>query len=201
MSRQPPKTTYQQIARLSGVSVATVFRVINNRKLVSRETYEKVVAAMDALDYNHSFDVQTEKIPPRGVIVLVIPEIGNPFYTDAINGIKLAARNQDHSYDIVLYDAVITPANAGVFIRFLNNVHATGVIVFERVEAGVLERINQLVPVVQCSEFNPESKLSYVSIDNIRAAQSAVEYILSRGCTRVAFINGDFSYQYALDRY
>ena len=57
-----------------------------------------------------------------------------------------------------------------------------------------------MVPLIQCAEYNEQSPASYVSIDDVSASRSVVDYILSKGRRRIALINGPLKYKYARKR-
>lgn len=54
---------------------------------------------------------------------------------------------------------------------------------------------------VQCCEYNEEATYPYVSIDDFTAAENATNYLISCGCTKLAFINGPATFKYANKRY
>ena len=78
---------------------------------------------------------------------------------------------------------------------------ACGVIMLSPVgSASVLGSLNAVAPLVQCAEYNEESPLPYVGVDDIAAARSATETLLHAGRRRIALINGPDKYKYARHR-
>ena len=80
--------TIKDIARLSGVSVSTVSRVLNNRPDVSEESRRRVRSVIENASYipnNTARDLVKTKSDTIG---LVVRGISNPFYTDVITAIE-----------------------------------------------------------------------------------------------------------------
>ena len=71
------RTRLQDIAAHSGVSTATVSRVLNGKEGVADSTRTAVLTAMDVLGYERP---ATMARPSRGVVGLVVPELGNPIF-------------------------------------------------------------------------------------------------------------------------
>lgn len=64
----------------------------------------------------------------------------------------------------------------------------------------ILENLSLLYPVVMCSEHTEQSNVSFVSIDDSKAAQNAVNYLLSIGHKKIALINSSLTHNYAKHR-
>lgn len=191
------KARIQDIAREAGVSPTTVSRVLNHRDLVNAETRETVEAAMDRLGY-HAAKPASAKRPRRKILLLNCPQGNNPFYEEIINGAITSANSHDY-YLILNYDN----ANTKTFSDFqglIKGVNAAGVILLNQLHEDLLEKINHIAPVVQCCEYNSNSSLPYVSIDDFSAAQQAVNYLIRAGRNKIAFLNGPLKYKYAQER-
>ena len=80
MSKQIKKTTYSDIAHLSGVSLATISRILTNSTSVKAETKQKVLDAIKKLGYNTADFFKAPKEAVRGLIIFNIPTLDNPFY-------------------------------------------------------------------------------------------------------------------------
>lgn len=189
--------TVGQIAVHAGVSAATVSRVINHRDLVKTDTVRLVEASMNELGFiipdQKSIDT---KVQP--VIILNVPQINNIFYTDVIRGATASANA--HGCHLLISQSPLDHGSVGEFYQLITRVNAAGVILLNQLSSELLHQLNQIVPIIQCCEYNQESELPYVSIDDCAAAQRATEYIISSGKNKIAFINGPLSYKYATQR-
>src|SRR3569832_1322651 len=84
--------TMRDVARLVGVSIATVSALINGGPKVSEVFVERIRSAMDALDYHPDQIARSLKVGRTQTIGVVIPDITNDFYPALFSGIEDAAR-------------------------------------------------------------------------------------------------------------
>jgi len=186
------------IAEKAQVSTATVSRVLNHPEQVKSATSKKVKEAMAELNY--SFADSLAEIPKnnKGLIIIDIPSHENPFYSEIIKGAQTSATA--HGYHLLTNQKHLNANTVDSFCNLLKFVKALGVITLNCVDDQTLHKISSKFPVVQCCEYNPDSGLSYVGINDISAACNAMEYILSTGRQKIAMINGPLRYKYARDR-
>jgi LacI family transcriptional regulator len=78
--------TIRDIARLAGVSVATVSGVFNNKPTVKPALVDRVKKAMDALDYHPDQVARSLRLRRTCTVGMVIADVTNPFFTDVIRG-------------------------------------------------------------------------------------------------------------------
>ena len=84
--------TLKDVARISGVSVSTVSRVLNNFSRVDPKTREKVKNAMSELNYFPDENARRLKSSVSNVLGVVVPDIANPFFANIVRGIEKAAK-------------------------------------------------------------------------------------------------------------
>lgn len=189
--------TISKVAELSGVSPATVSRALNHRSLVSAETLKKIDAAMAALGYQSSkMSVQPDE--RQKIIVLNIPNFGNAFYQEIIKGAISSA--SAHKYSLLIHESSLGRSAVQEYCRTLSDVKAEGTILMSRIPEEDLHKIRRICPLVQCSEYNENANYPYVSIDNYSASKTAVEYLLSCGCTKISLLNGPRNFRYSAER-
>ncbi len=197
MKRKSSEPTITQVAGLAGVSIATVSRVLNDPAKVRLSTVEKVMAAMDTLGYPYPAPAEQER---NRLVVVVLPNLDNPFYAKIIKGIQVSAKG--HALEALIYPEGNVDGHVQKLLSLLEVTHAMGLIILSPVNR--LEVLNELaaaVPLVQCAEYNEHSALPYVSVDDFAAARSATETLIRRGRKRIALINGPDRYKYARQRY
>lgn len=194
MSKSKEKVKIQDIADAAGVSIATVSRALNNKDNVKESTYIKIMQVVRDLGYDN-FTIRNNS----NLILVLIPDIDNPFYSDLIKGISSSAsRNNFQEILVRTGDHPLTQS----FVE--NIVYATnvdGVITLDPVSSvETLENLRKKIPIVQCAEHIENSDAPYVSIDDIAASKAVVEYIVSKGKKKIALINGPAMYKYARKR-
>lgn len=198
------KITVSEIAALAGVSPATVSRVMNQRSIVASKTYEKVAAAVKELGG------ELRKAPERrnaasadpatssGLILINLPSLSNPFYGAIIKGAR--ASIQRHGYTVLINEGHIDASTAEKLLQTIKQNNVVGLITMNDVETSLCKKLSNATCVVHCCEYNEETGLPYVSIDDVAAAKNATEHLISQGRRRIAFINGPQRYKYARQR-
>jgi LacI family repressor for deo operon, udp, cdd, tsx, nupC, and nupG len=196
--RQRKKSTYQKIASDAGVSIATISRILTGASRVKEETRNKVLETMAKHGYDVE-EIQANQLNQNsGIIIFNIPSLENPFYSKIAEGAKAAAHR--HGYQFLINEEHINENTISNIMGLIEKVNATGLITTNHVPTSLLTRLNDALPLVQCCEYDTDLKIPYVSIDDIAAARTTMEYLLSLGRRRIAFINGPIRYKYARQR-
>ena len=192
--------TIQDVARKAGVSTATVSRVLNNRNVVSENTAVKVEQAIHELNYEPSVLGRNLRTSESRLLLVLIPSIANSFYTEIIRGIEDTAIKQ--GYNILLCETGANPERESIYMNLVRNRLADGIISMDpAVDKVRLTELAKSHPIVQCSEYDENGAISYVTIDSELAAYQAVKYLLQIGHQKIGFLNSDNKYLYARNRY
>ncbi|WP_243297818.1 LacI family DNA-binding transcriptional regulator [Bacillus litorisediminis] len=189
----------QQVAQKAGVSVATVSRVLNNAPSVSPKTRLKVENAIRDLNYEPSMLGRNLRNSESRLLLVLLPSISNPFYTEIINGIQNTAIA--NSYNILLCETDSNPQRENIYFNMVKNKLADGVISMD--PTVNMQKLNELAenhPVILCSEYEEGGCLPYVTIDNELAAYQAVKHLIKLGNEKIALINSDEKFLYARQR-
>ncbi len=180
-------TTIQDVAKMAGVSVATVSRVLNNSSHVSEKTRENVMKAMKVLDYRPNLLGRNLRRDETRMILVLLPSISNPFYSRVVKGVETVAR--ENGYYIMLCNTDSKRERELVYIQMLQNRLADGVIFMApELSSKELSDIGKSYPVVQCCEYKEGALVSQVSIDNFNAAYMAVLQLAKLGHKRIGLI-------------
>lgn len=191
------KVTYQDIANKTGISIATISRIMRGNTVVSKEKRQQVLDAMKELGYK--IPSKRTIVNEKGNVILVhFSSISNPYYNDIIKGIKRKA--YAGGYKVVLHEQanLSDSANTAELIELIKESKIAGII--STISLPSADRIKALVPLVQCSEKSSDSNIPYVSIDDVQSAYKAVELLIWHGNKKIAFVNGPMTYRYAVDR-
>lgn len=194
MSKLKEKVKIQDVADAAGVSIATVSRALNNKDNVKESTYIKIMKAVRDLGYDN-FTIRNNS----NLILVLIPDIDNPFYSDLIKGISSSANR--NNFQEILVRTGDHPLTQSFVENIVHSTNADGVITLDPVSSvETLENLRKKIPIVQCAEHIENSDAPYVSIDDIAASKAVVEYIVSKGKRKIALINGPLMYKYARKR-
>ena len=99
MTRKQP--TIYDVARLAGVSISTVSRVLNQPQRVNQQTLEAVQAAIDSLGFVPKAEARARALKDTGRIGVLTPFFAEPSFTQRLRGISAAL--QQTSYEMVIY--------------------------------------------------------------------------------------------------
>ena len=188
----PPKTnrpTIADVARIAGVSTATVSRALRNAAAVSSSTQLKIRAAARSAGY------EANTLPKiRGAHVLaLIPRLGSPFFTPFLEAVTDLI--SEAGYCITVGDLNGSRRKEEHYARALRDGSFAGAILFTgRVPGvGIAEtdaRPRSVPMVLACNEIDGASRLPVFDVANRKAAQEIVTYLLGLGHRRIAHIRG-----------
>lgn len=183
-------TTMKDVAEMAGVSTATVSRALMNPEKVSTVTRQKVEQAVLAVGYSpHALSRNIKRNESRTILVIV-PDISDPFFADVIQDIEHAAAQQ--GYLILIGDCAQQTQQERTFVNLIITKQIDGMLLLGSnlpFDASKEEQRN-LPPMVMANEFAPELELPTVHIDNLTAAYEAVNYLHELGHKRIACIAG-----------
>lgn len=176
----------KDVAKESGVSVATVSRVINGTATVSEATQTAVLDAIEKLGYKPNLFGKNLRQSKTGIIMVLLSSIANTFCSSVIRSIDKAASAKG-------YYTMICATNGNsekedYYVSFAQNGFFDGIIILNsNLTAMRMAALSAAVPTVQCNEFVDTVSTPYVSIDNEKAAYDAVSELLSSGAKKVVF--------------
>lgn len=182
MQHQRPKIV--DVARLAGVSTATVSRVLSNPDVVSAETRRSVEEAIRQTGYRLNHAARNLRHRRTGGVVALVPNLSNPFFSQILAG--MAAVLAAAGYNLLVAD---TCAMGGeTLLGYAEPSRADGLIVLD----GSLpaEGLARRVPVVLACEWIPGFAAPRVKIDNRAAARMAVDHLADLGHQRIGHVAG-----------
>lgn len=187
------------VAKLAGVSQATVSRVLNNPGKVNAETLEKVNAAIRQLNYRPNAAARS-LVGNRssGKVAFVCGPLTDPETADAAGRTILYLQSKGYTSELHIQDA----EKPGKVFDLLSQTQAEGIVLgpvrITREEMQLLESSG--VPYVFCGQDDLAAGSS-VSMDNVAAGRLAAEYICLREHRFIGWIGGSEADQRLLDRY
>ncbi len=172
------------------MSVATVSRTLNEAERVSPGVRERVVAAAESLSYRPNAVARSLRAQNTRTFGLVIPNIGNPFFTQVARTIEDAAR--ERGYSLVFGNTDESPEKEAEYLDVLLEKQVDGLIVSPaRAASPQLEEIvRDGVPVVFLDRFVRGIGVPVVRADGRRAVNELVEHLADFGHEKLAIISG-----------
>lgn len=191
MSRpaHPPATIIDVAAR-AGVSKSTAARALARYGSVSDKTRELVEKAADELGYQPNSLARSMITGRTKTIGVVIPDVGNHFFSDAMRGISTAAR--EAAYEVLLSSTEGDLALERRAVELLSGKRVDGIIVapVSTEETEHLERLEgQGIAVTLLDRPGPKVKAaSYISVDHVEASSLAVNHLIDLGHTEIGIV-------------
>ncbi len=195
--------TIKDVAKLAGVSIATVSLVIHNHKRIPQETKDKVAAAITELNY-HPFR------SARGLVSRITGNIGfiltddhflrtEPFYTRIFLGSEFEAREKEYYLLLTTIDSDFN--NAKPLPRFILERNVDGVVVAGKVPESFIDKLENIEVPVLFIDYLPKNKnFPSVMIDNFNGGILATNHLIELGHKNIAFIGGDITHPSISDR-
>ena len=178
----------KDVAKLAGVSTATVSRTLSMPEKVSERTRMRVLRAVEDIGYRLNTAARQFRRQRTETILVVVPDIGNPFFSNIIQGIETEAQRQ--GYRVVLGESDSSQRDTASYAGYMRQQHADGAILLSVDGAEEFATESQNMPVVMACEYLPKSPFPTVRINNSQAAMDAVSYLIDLGHRRIAYING-----------
>jgi len=181
----------KDVARMAGVSAATVSRVLSNGA-VSADLREKVEAAVKATGYRPNLSARRLRSQHSRTIGLVVSDIRNPFFTALSRAVEDAAYRSDMR--VVLCNTDESPAREAMYLRLMQEERITGMIYAPtRTTAEKLDRMTFDFPVVLIDRSGPPGRHDAVVIDNAGASAMLVDHLLAQGHRDIVGLFGNTS--------
>ncbi len=187
------------VSKLTGFSVATVSRVINDTCYVKPETKEIVLKAIEELSYQPNLSARNLRRNTSGAILVITPNMTNPYYSNIITGISETSRKYGKSTFVCSTNG--DKQQELEFMEMLNQHSVDGAIILatNKDDTSLIPYIENY-PIVFCSEYNPDIEVNRVSINNYQAAYEATKYLIDLGHTNISMMSSSNLYISTTDR-
>ena len=189
--------TIYEVARLAGVSPATVSRVFNGAGVSETKTIAVREAARQ-LKFTPNRTARRLRKQESEVIALVIPDIENPFFTELARGVEDAA--QSAGYSVVLCNTDSQVEKESVYLQIAISEHMAGVILAAASAHSNLDGILAAGRPVVAVDRSTGYDIDAVIFADRTAAEAATEKLVQAGFQRIACITGPEDIETAQER-
>ncbi len=192
MANNKRRTSLKDLAKMLGVSIATVSRALRSSPEIGAEMQEKVKALAKELNYRpNPFAQSLRKEAPR-VIGVVVPNLVTHYYAAVLDGIEQEARRE--GYSVI---SANTHEDSEVEVKATDNfinLHVEGIIACLAQNTTDYKHFEEIadmgIPLVFFGRTCLTEKFSCVMANGDEAAQEATQHLIDTGSRRIAFIGG-----------
>nr|WP_232854527.1 LacI family DNA-binding transcriptional regulator [Geobacillus stearothermophilus] len=189
----------KDVAKRANVSTATVSRVLRNTGNVTEETRQRVLEAIEALNYQPNVLGRYLRRMETETVLVVVPDITNPFFSKVLRGIEAVALK--HGYQVLLGDTQNDARLEEQYLNVLPQRQVDGMIFLTaRIRKELMEEMARQFPIVLACEYLEGTDIPTVSIDNISSARKATEHLIRLGHCRIAHLSGPMNIILSRDR-
>lgn len=189
----------RDIARLAGVGVSTVSRVINDHPDVKDETREKILKIIKESNYIPNNSARILKKNNTNNIGVLVKGVFNPFFAEMIN--IIGNRINEAGYTMILQqNDYATEDDVDNLIAFVKEKRLQGIICLGGNFLNINDESFQFldIPVVLTSvntlSKESKSKFSSIGIDNVLAAKASIQYLIDKGHRNIGILLGEKNY-------
>jgi DNA-binding LacI/PurR family transcriptional regulator len=182
--------TVQDVSRHSGVSTATVSRVINHSPSVTAATRSRVLKSVSELGYMRNHAARALARQRTETIGVVFPGIDSGFFSEVLKGINEYAVSRD--YHLMVAFAQGSDSEQDKVVEYLQAGRVDALILMNLGISSkfVRQASQQELPIVLVDRPISGARITSVTIDNISGADAAMSHLLGLGYERIAILNG-----------
>ncbi len=184
------KTTIADIAEMTGISPATISRVLNQKGNVSPQTEAIVMAAVDKLDYRWAREPASPKAsadPPKSLL-LIVSSPKDPIFNYVLDGATHIASNMGYTIFTIAYRKSVTSADE--ILTLAAGCHAMGLLLYCDLEDAVLAQLADRLPTALLMAHTALLEVPYFTSDYYEDTVRVLEHFIAQGRKKIALING-----------
>lgn len=180
--------TIKDVAKLAGVSISTVSRVMNESKPVSPEARRKVLDAINKLDFKPNELARSLVMKKSNIIGVVVKDIGIHYMAQIIRGLEEIGRM--YKFDILLTSTYGNQESEKKAVDFLVTKQVEGIVLLsENVDPEVIVKLkDHKLPYMLIDEYYTGSDFHTVTIDYTAAAASMCEFLINLGHEKILYM-------------
>ena len=184
------KVTISDVAKLAGVSTATVSHTINNTRYVSSETKEKVYSAIAELGYTPDASARSFRTGKKKTVGFIVPDISNKFFATMIESVENYLSM--HGYHLIIANTKEDMDREETNVRLLTAGLVDGLLIASTMDD--FQRLDALIPagfpVVLVDRTFETKKYSSVCVSNFQPIYRSVCRLAGKGDQRIGIIGG-----------
>jgi len=189
----------KDVAKVAGVSISTVSRVLNDSQGVREELKQKVLDAVQKLNYHSNAIARALKGMPMKTLGLLIPSIENPFFPSMVRGVQDEAHR--NGYTVFLCNTDGSGIVEETQFKLLLDKKVDGIILVASKYTTRYLKTGIEFPIVMIDRYVNSPNFSYVTVDHALGVKLAIEHLYYLGHKRIAFLGSKLLSSGAKERF
>lgn len=195
MQDRPQKSaTIEDVAKLAGVSIATVSRAIRMPEKVAESTRKKVTAAIARTGYTANAMAQNLRMQRSRMVMVLTQSIADPNFPGILTGLEKVANAR--GYGVLIGNTEGTISLEENHMRFLSSGMVDGLILLTGhlpVAGWPQSPVSAFPTMVAATRPIDRPEVSYVGVDDVAASKMATEYLVSLGHKDIVYVSSSSS--------
>ncbi|MCL2784879.1 MAG: LacI family transcriptional regulator [Propionibacteriaceae bacterium] len=180
--------TIYDVAKMAGVSPATVSRVFGGQTPVAQAKAQAVREAAAKLEFQPNGNARRLRTSSSDIIAMIVPDVANPYFTEMTRAVEDAARAV--GYSVILCNTDDEVDREQDYLRMATREPVAGIIIAPNCQSRLSWAIERRVPVVCVDRRAPHDTCDSVVFDNFSAALGATHMLYDAGYERLGAIIG-----------
>ncbi len=178
----------KDVAKVAGVSTATVSRVLSNGEHVRPEVRKRVMEAVEQLAYRPNLLARSLRSRQTNTIGLIVSDSRNPFFTSISRAVEDTAYEQ--GFGLFLCNTDENPEKEAIYLNLMRDENVAGVIFSPtRQTAANFTSLNVSFPTVIVDRSAGDAEVDMVLLDNVDSAFRLTTHLLEQGFHRIAALS------------
>lgn len=179
--------TIQDVARVAGVSTATVSRTLSKPAVVTKATRDAVLSAVAETGYRVNTTASNLRRQRTGSVIVLLPNIANPFFAQILAGLSSVLTPAE--YGMLIADTQSGPDADARLAHYLASGQADGLVLLDGTLSAEVLASPARPPIVMACEWMG-STLPSVRVENARGGALAVGHLAQLGHRRIGHVTG-----------
>lgn len=195
--------TIKDLALKLGISPSTVSRALNDHPDINKQTKKKIQILAAELGYEPNVIARNLKTSRSNQLGIVMPEIKHDFFANIVSGFEdvaydrgytviVAQSNEDENREKINLNSLYLNRTAGMIVSLSQNTKDT---------SHLSTLMDKGVKIVQFDRVSSDLDTYKVVIDDYQASYEAVNYLISKGYSKIAHLAGPQNLQNCYNRF
>src|SRR6266446_4463585 len=176
------------VAKMAGVSTATVSRVLNDLKVVKSSTRSRVLKAAEELNYHPNLHARSLARGKSRTLGILVSNMENPFFFDIYRALESAAHAR--GYEVVVANTDYSSEQLVSSVRLMIGWRVAGLAaIVSEMDSHLMQVLTDTkITIVFYDVGTPQKNISFVPLHYRKGLKRIAEYLHSLGHTRMAFL-------------